>query len=216
MTYDPADYLDLHDFRQRTLSMYRARDQALGAGDDPAAVAAQFRAARDEIFAVHPQSALTPVDRESFQGLHYFPYYPQACVEAVVDATVEPERQVITTSDEESMPMSRVGRVFFSFEDQPAALTLYWIDVYGGGLFLPIRDTTAPMETYGGGRYLFDTIKGSSFRTIAREGKRVRILLDFNYAYNPSCAYNPHWACPLAPLENHLLFRVEAGEKKYK
>jgi uncharacterized protein (DUF1684 family) len=72
------------------------------------------------------------------------------------------------------------------------------------------------VETYGGGRYLFDTVKGSDFRVVAREGSVMRIYLDFNYAYNPSCAYNPQWACPLAPPENRLPLRLEAGEKNYQ
>ena len=87
-------------------------------------------------------------------------------------------------------------------------LTLFWIDGYGGGLFLPFRDRTNGAETYGGGRYLYDTIKGADLGAGQDE-----IVLDFNFSYNPSCAYSPRWVCPLAPPENTLPFRVEAGER---
>jgi uncharacterized protein (DUF1684 family) len=218
VSYGPAAYLDLYDFRRLVLSMYGARNVALERKDDPGEVAGRFRATRDRIFATHPQSALVPEDRERFEGLKYFSYDPRACVPATIDTAIEAERLVIATGgeQEQEMPLSRVGLVRFSYLDQPATLSLYWIDVYGGGLFLPFRDTTAPAETYGGGRYLFDTVKGSDFQILAGEGPGLRIALDFNYAYNPSCAYNPRWACPLSLRENHLPFRVEAGERKYR
>jgi len=108
-----------------------------------------------------------------------------------------------------------VGTIRFVLGGEDCALTLYWIDVYGGGLFLPFRDRTAPRETYGGGRYLIDTVKGSNFPSMTREGAAVRITLDFNYAYNPSCAYHYRWACPLAPPENHLSVAVRAGERVF-
>ena len=91
---------------------------------------------------------------------------------------------------------------------QPAELSAFWIEGYGGGLFVPFRDATSGATTYGGGRYLYDTIKGADLGAGAE-----RIVLDFNYAYNPSCAYNDEWVCPLSPPENRLLFAVEAGEK---
>jgi uncharacterized protein (DUF1684 family) len=80
---------------------------------------------------------------------------------------------------------------------------------------LPFRDTTCPAESYGGGRYLFDTIKGSEFLPVPGIKNFKRIMLDFNYAYNPSCAYNYRWICPLAPMENRLNVAIRAGELKY-
>jgi len=78
-------------------------------------------------------------------------------------------------------------------------------------LFLPFRNATSGQKTYGGGRYLYDTIKGADLGIEAEE-----IGLDFNYDYNPSCAYNnTQWVCPLAPPENRLPFAVEAGEKVF-
>ena len=89
-----------------------------------------------------------------------------------------------------------------------AELMLFWIDGYGGGLFLPFTDATSGSETYGGGRYVLDTIKGAD---LGQDGDRL--VVDFNFAYNPSCAYSPAWTCPLAPSENRLPTAVRAGER---
>ena len=117
---------------------------------------------------------------------------------------------------EETMTMTTVARLHFTLDDVKVALSLYWLNIYGGGLFLPFRDTTSPAESYGGGRYLFDTIKGSDFLPVPGSSANERIFLDFNYAYNPSCAYNDRWVCPLAPIENRLKVPVRAGEMKFK
>jgi len=93
-------------------------------------------------------------------------------------------------------------------------LSLWWISAYGGGLFLPVRDGTCGHGTYGGGRYLTDTVKGTHGRGLeVLSSDRVR--LDFNYLYNPSCAYDDAWLCPLAPPENRVPARIEAGELSY-
>jgi len=92
-------------------------------------------------------------------------------------------------------------------------LAVYWIDAYGGGLFLPFRDTTAGRETYGAGRYLLDTIKGAD---LGGDAERGTLLLDFNMAYPPSCAYDPRWACPLAPPDTFLTVPVPAGERLFE
>jgi len=116
----------------------------------------------------------------------------------------------------ESMMTTTVGHIQFMVAEQAVTLSLYWLDIYGGGLFLPFRDTTSAQESYGGGRYLFDTIKGSDFLSTTNAHGHMQIVLDFNYAYNPSCAYNDAWTCPLAPIENRLPVALPAGEKKYK
>jgi len=87
-------------------------------------------------------------------------------------------------------------------------LVVYWIAGYGGGVFLPFADATSGKETYGGGRYLLDGIKGADLGM-----KGDKIVLDFNFAYNPSCAYSPRWSCPLAPPHNRLRSPVRGGEK---
>jgi uncharacterized protein len=209
------DYLDLYDYRSRVAAMYRERKRAILAGEDAATVLQRFREERDDLFAHHPQSALDEEQRQHFQGLRYFPYNPALGVIADVDTNVEPTLLTVAMNAEEAMTMTTVARLHFTVEGRSAALSLYWLDIYGGGLFLPFRDTTSPGESYGGGRYLFDTIKGSDFLPAPGARVRERILLDFNYAYNPSCAYNDRWLCPLAPVENRLSIPIRAGELKF-
>lgn len=218
-------WLDLFDYRERVARMYRERDAALHAGGDPEAALAHFRAAKDALFRAHPQSALPPAERATFAGLRYFPYAPKLRVEARLTPLPEAEQVEIAapSSGPEPMPLRPAARVEFSVADTAHALTVYWIDVYGGGLFLPFRDATCPAESYGAGRYLFDTVKGSSFERLdaAAEVPSTqgyaggRIVLDFNYAYNPSCCYDVRWVCPLAPRENWLDVPLRAGELNY-
>ena len=210
------DYLDLYDYRTRVAEMYRKRRQSSLAGEDAASVVQRFRESRNELFAKHSQSALDQEQKEKFQGLRYFPYNPAMCVEANIERDVNPQVLSVAMNAEESMTMTTVGRLHFALEGVKVALLLYWLNIYGGGLFLPFRDTTSPAESYGGGRYLFDTIKGSDFLPVSGASRNERILLDFNYAYNPSCAYNDKWVCPLAPIENRLKVPVRAGEMKFK
>lgn len=207
--------LDLYDFRLQVAAMYRERNQALDEGQNPATAHAAFLTRRDRLFAEHPQSALDSQQRTGFSGLDYFPYNPAMCVEGMIDTAVQPDRREVATSGEAFVPMERVGIVQFNVGGQDCVLTLYWIDVYGGGLFLPFVDATAPEETYGGGRYLVDTVKGSDFRVLEQSKAGWRVELDFNYAYNPSCAYDYRWVCPLAPAENRLPIRITGGEKKF-
>jgi uncharacterized protein len=211
-----SDYLDLYDYRCRVAAMYRERMRATLAGEDAATVLQRFREARDGLFAHHPQSALDEEQQRHFRGLNYFPYNPATCVEAELDTNVEPALLNVAMNAEETMTMTTVGRLHFSIEGQAVALSLYWLNIYGGGLFLPFRDTSSPGESYGGGRYLFDTIKGSDFLPVPGSPGYKRILLDFNYAYNPSCAYNDRWVCPLAPVENRLNVPIRAGEMNFK
>lgn len=211
-----SDYLDLYDYRCRVAAMYRERTEAIMAGADPVAVWQRFCTVKDELFAHHPQSPLDEEQRRHFQGLPYFPYNPAMRFVVNVDTNVEPTRLAVAMNAEETMSMTTVGRVRFSVEGQLVALSLYWLDIYGGGLFLPFRDATCPTESYGGGRYLFDTIKGSDFLPVLGASGWDRIMLDFNYAYNPSCAYNDRWVCPLAPRENRLSVPIRAGEKKQR
>lgn len=211
-----SDYLDLYDYRCRVAAIYRERTQAIATGTDPMEAWQRFRAARDALFAHHPQSALDEEQRHQFQGLPYFPYNPAMRFTVDIDTNVEPTQLTVVMNAAESMTMTAVGRVHLTVEGESVVLTLFWLNIYGGGLFLPFRDTTSPAESYGGGRYLFDTIKGSEPLPVAGIGGWSRIILDFNYAYNPSCAYNIRWVCPLAPVENRLSVPIRAGEKNYK
>ncbi|HEV2653618.1 MAG TPA: DUF1684 domain-containing protein [Ktedonobacteraceae bacterium] len=208
-----SEHLDLYDYRCRVAAIYRERKCALVAGEDAATVLQRFREQRDELFAHHPQSAFDEEQRATFGGLRYFPYNPAGCCEATLDTDVEHAQHNITMNASETMKMTTVGHLHFMLGDRTVTLALYWLDVYGGGLFLPFRDATSPAQSYGGGRYLFDTMKGSDF--LLAPNNESRIVLDFNYAYNPSCAYNYRWTCPLAPTENRLAVSIAAGEMNY-
>src|SRR5262249_51025044 len=115
----------------------------------------------------------------------------------------EPERRAIGSSGDEPVWFTRFAVARFAGIE----LELYWLDAYGGGLFLPFRDATAGRETYGAGRYLLDTGKGAD---LGADGGRL--VLHFHLAYNPSCAYDPRWRCPLPPPPNRLAIEIRAGE----
>ncbi len=219
-------WLDLYEYRRRVDRMYQEREEALRAGKGELAVLRRFRAQKDALFAAHPQSALSAEQRQTFKKLRYFPYNRALRLEATLEplAAEAEEESSLPASGAHAMRFRRAARLHFTLENMPLELIVYWIDVYGGGLFLPFRDATCGQESYGGGRYLFDTVKGSDFLRVD-DGKRNatgreqtlgyaggRIILDFNYAYNPSCAYDPRWVCPLAPNENRLPIAIRAGE----
>ena len=170
----------------------------------------EFCSGRDKIFANHPQSALSMEQRPVFKGLRYYPYNPSLRYRLTVDTNVEPEVFELELQDDGLIKMQRFGQISFEAAGQPVSLALFWIMGYGGGLFLPFRDLTNKTDTFGGGRYLLDTIKGAD---LGQEDGRL--IVDFNYAYNPSCAYNPRWYCPLAPSENWLTVAIRAGELRY-
>ena len=114
----------------------------------------------------------------------------------------------VAASGGEVVRFRRFGAVRFELEGSAQELAVFWLDAYGGGVFLPFTDGTSGSDTYGGGRYLLDTVKGADLGE--EDG---RLVLDFNFAYNPSCAYDPRWVCPLSPPENRLPVAVRAGEQ---
>lgn len=198
---------ELADYRRAVVAMYSgARDILL----TPADRFARFRAERDQLFRNHPQSALSAEQRAIFTGLDYFPYDPAYRFAVTVDTTVEPEITQVDLPEDGLLRMQRFGLVHLPLAGQSVTLSLFWLLGYGGGIFLPFRDLTNGHETYGGGRYLLDTIKNAD---LGQEDDRL--VLDFNFAYNPSCAYNSRWVCPLAPVENRLPVEIRAGEKSF-
>jgi uncharacterized protein (DUF1684 family) len=197
--------LDLLDYRRRVTEMYRAVRE----GNGRAEACAAFRRQRDELFRTHPQSALDEAQKAAFVELPYYEYDPAYRVIGQVDTNVEPEVLHVELGDDGAFAYRRFGQVTFDLPTGTGRLSLFWITGYGGGVFLPFGDATNRETTYGAGRYLYDTIKGADLGATLAE-----IVLDFNYAYNPSCAYHPRWVCPLAPPENRLPFAVLAGEKK--
>ncbi|MBC7869919.1 MAG: DUF1684 domain-containing protein [Chitinophagaceae bacterium] len=196
--------LDLLDYRRRVSQLYHTVREANG----DSSACDVFRKARDELFHTHSQSALDEIQKAAFSGLLYYDYDPGYRVVARVNRDVEPETLYVELGEDGNFAYRRFGRVTFELPTGKGALSLFWITGYGGGVFLPLGDSTNNQTTYGGGRYLYDTIKGADLGTTLDE-----IVLDFNYAYNPSCAYNPHWVCPLSPPENRLTFPIVAGEK---
>lgn len=196
----PIAELELADWRDTVASLYLS-DLGIEA----------FRAARDQLFAVHPQSPIA--DRAGFAGLRYFPANPAAVAEVDL-RPASGEIRIDTGGEDGVLRYRRVGTCTTPWGE----LTLWWLAAYGGGLFLPVRDGTSgtgPAASYGGGRYLTDTVKGTFGRGLVDLGDR-RLRMDMNYLYNPSCAYDDRWACPLAPEENRVTARIEAGELAYK
>jgi uncharacterized protein (DUF1684 family) len=206
----PKELLDLVDWRRRVGDLYRTD------GDD---AVVEFRRRRDELMRGHPQSPLPTPDRSAFSGLHYFPpdsAFRLECRMAAPESSESDEEIVIATGGPDGdIRYRRAGVLRFELKETACRLTVFSLIGYAGGLFLPFRDATSGRQTYGGGRYLFDTIKNTDGLSLEVRRGTTEVVIDFNYAYNPSCAYDPHWACPLAPRENWLGVPVEAGELMY-
>ena len=198
-----TEQLELLDYRRRVSELYR--EVRAHHDGDPRGAHEHWRAVRDQLFAHHPQSALPGEDRAAFSGLPYYEYDPGYAVVVDVDTDVAVERFEVPTSTEGTMTFVRFGVVTLPW----GSLDVYWLDAYGGGVFLPFRDATAGDTTYGAGRYLLDTVKGADLGSTPSG----QLVLDFNFAYHPSCRYNPTWSCPLAPPGNRLDERIEAGER---
>ncbi len=198
----------LLDYRRTVAGMYsRVRTSPL----DFTARCQQFRQDRDTLFTTHAQSALSDEQKTRFRGLRYYPYDPAFRFVLPVQRDPMPEIVQIELTEDGLVRMRRFGKIHFAVAGQSVSLTLYWILGYGGGIFLPFGDLTSGHTTYGGGRYLLDTIKHAD---LGHEG--TGLVIDFNYAYNPSCAYNPRWSCPLTPPENRLPVAILAGEQVFE
>ena len=171
------------------------------ASPDPAAAHAAWVGRRTELFDTHPASA-----RQPGQALDHAAYDPEYRFVLEMQPA-EPEEWAPTTGSDGAVPFTRAGR----FEIPGiGSLDVWWLGTYGNGIFVPLRDATAGRTTYGAGRYLLDTVKGAD---LGREGgDGTTWVLDLNFSYNPSCAYDPSWACPLAPFGNRLEAEVPVGE----
>ncbi len=160
-----------------------------------------FRAQKDDFFRSDYQSPLAPDQKHSFTGLKYFPENSALRLELPLEAFPRPERIEMQTSTGDVQVYHKHGRIHFQVDGQPAELTIYESP---NGFFLPFVDSLAGKETYPAGRYLEpDPLPDGRF------------LVDFNLAYNPYCAYNDHWSCPLTPAENRLRVPIRAGEKLF-
>ncbi|HET7530564.1 MAG TPA: DUF1684 domain-containing protein, partial [Mycobacteriales bacterium] len=180
--------LTLLDWRRQVSAIYAA----VRADPDPRAAHAGWVQARQRLFAEHPDSA----DRSV--RLRHAPYDDRWRFVVAVDVDVEPARIEIATATDGVVPFERIGRVALP---RVGLLDVWWLASYGGGLWLPVRDTNP--QTYGGGRYVLDTVKGADLGgEIDPATGRGTLVVDLNFAYNPSCAYDERWACPLAPPGN--------------
>jgi uncharacterized protein len=212
------EYLELADWRRRVAALWAAWRESCRT--DPAAATAAFRGAKDRLFHEHSQSPLVPGDRDRFPGLAYWPYDPAWRMTVSLQPVAQeggPHTHAgpggplaLPSSGLGGIPFRRIGQVALSGPLTGASLPVFWIDAYGGGLFLPFRDGTSGTETYAAGRYLLDTIKSADHGGDASTGT---LILDFNLAYHPSCAYDARWSCPLAPPESRLTAAVPVGER---
>ena len=202
-TLSGVQELELLDWKRRVFGLYAG----VRAAGDPEAAWHAWRDGRETLFRGHPQSPLPPEAREAFGGLAYFDYDPAFRVLGEL-VRGDDELRDVAASGGETVRFRRFGTVRFELVGEARELSLYCLEGYGGGVFLPFADATRGDATYGGGRYLLDTVKGADLGEA--DG---RLVLDFNFAYNPSCSYDPRWVCPLSPPENRLDVAVRAGER---
>jgi uncharacterized protein (DUF1684 family) len=215
--------LELADWRRRVSDLYATirREAAV----NPERAWQTWRDTREALYRTHPESPVPATTRAAFRARHW-PYDPAFRLEAVVqpddDGAAAPAAGdaasplfggmtlalPVSTGGQEDL--ARIGFVEVPFPSGPRRLGVFWMSGYAGGLFVPFRDATNGHETYGAGRYLLDTAKSADLGPGAAPNS---LVLDFNFAFHPSCAFDPQWSCPLAPPENILDLRVEAGER---
>jgi uncharacterized protein (DUF1684 family) len=160
-----------------------------------------FRKEKDEFFRGHSQSPLTREQKTNFHGLNYFPEQESLCLEVKVEEFAAKDQFEMQTSTGNVQTYTKFGKFKFTVDGVEAELTIYQSD---HGFFLPFVDSLAGSETYPAGRYLEpEALPGGHF------------LIDFNIAYNPYCAYNEMWSCPITPAENRLKVAIRAGEKLF-
>ncbi len=213
-----GDRLALADWRRRIADLYA--DVRRRAASDPADAWRAWREAREELFRTHAQSPVPAGQRAGFQARHW-PYdLALRFAVSVVDEVPEVRPGIrlsaapgqalqLPMSVGEALDFRRIGWVEVPFATGPRRLALYWMAGYAGGVFLPFRDATNGDATYPAGRYLLDTAKSADLG-VDGDG---RLIVDFNFAFHPSCAFDPVWSCPLAPPENRLDLPIEAGER---
>jgi uncharacterized protein (DUF1684 family) len=205
------DRLTLADWRRRVAALYvEVRAMAMV---DPAVALAHWRSTREQLYREHPQSPVPVAERAAFRARH-FDHDPALRFTVTVEPAPPPAPGALAldlpNSGSDSLSFRRVGTVRLPFPDGVQPLSVFWLAGYAGGLFIPFRDATNGTETYGAGRYLVDAAKSADLGGDPAAGT---LTLDFNFAYQPSCAFDPRWACPLAPPENRLAIEVRAGER---
>ncbi|MET4780409.1 DUF1684 domain-containing protein [Glaciihabitans sp. UYNi722] len=195
---------EVADWRRRVFALYAE----VRAARDIVAAHEFWRRERDMLFVEHPSSPLLPEDLEVFEGLPVEPYDPTWRFEVGVKPAA-PRHMDFETGTDGIVPFDLIG-----IAEVPGVgnLDVWKLGSYGGGIFIPVKDALSrqPGGTYGGGRYLVDTIKGAD---LGQGAAPDSLILDFNFAYNPSCAYDPAWACPLAQRGNTVVVEIPVGER---
>ena len=198
-----VEFASLWDWRRRIAGLYAD----VRAQQDPHRAWTHWRTVRDAMFRDHPQSPIQP--GHGFEGLDVFPYDPALVFHVKHSPIIDAPPETFLAGADGMVSMQPFARSKGLQAKLGGELTFYWLLGYGGGVFLPFADATSGRDTYGAGRYLLDTIKGADLGSTP-DGLTV---LDFNFAYNPSCAYSPRYICPLAPETNRLPMPVRAGER---
>src|SRR4051812_2020453 len=187
------DRLSLADWRRRVGDIYA--DVRAVSAKDPEAAWRGWSSARELLFRDHSQSPVPIAARASFEA-HYWAYNPRLRFDVAVEPAPPPASGALAlalpNSGQDALSFERIGSVEVPFAEGPRRLSLFWMAGYAGGLFLPFRDATNGTETYGAGRYLLDAAKSADLGGDVDGG---RLVLDFNFAYQPSCAFDPKWAC---------------------
>ncbi len=192
----------LWDWRRRVADLYAEIRRM----EDPAAAWRLWCDTRNDLFGHHPQSPV--LGQAGFGGIAMFPHDPGLRL-AVTLHPAEGDEILLPAGDDEAVRAAPFARTEGLAARLGGELTLYWLQLYGGGVFLPFTDATCGVETYGGGRYLLDGVKSADLGNLP-DGRTV---LDFNFAYHPSCAHSDRYVCPLAPRENRLPVAIRAGER---
>jgi uncharacterized protein len=205
------DRLTLADWRRRIAALY-AEVRAMAASD-PAVALAHWRTVREWLFRDHPQSPVPAAERASFVARH-FEHDPALRFVTPIEPAPATDPGALSmelpNSGADTLSFRRIGSVRLRFPAGERRLSVFWMAGYAGGLFIPFRDATNGEETYAAGRYLIDAAKSHDLGVDTSAGG---LILDFNFATQPSCAFDPRWACPLAPPENRLDIPVRAGER---
>jgi uncharacterized protein (DUF1684 family) len=188
------------DWRRQVFELYRAVRE----NPDPRAGHRVWVQGRDRLLTRHPASPVHARDRGAYPGANVAPYDGDFRFVVEVDRAVPQARRDVPTATDGVVPFELVGRVTLP---GLGALDVWWAAVYGGGVFLPLRDATSGRQSYGGGRYVLDTVKGADLG-----GDPDALVVDLNFSYQPSCAYDDAWACPLAGPGNTLSEPVMVGE----
>ena len=195
---------DLADWRRRVFTLYTE----VRAAPNPLAAHELWRAGRESLYRHHPQSPLADHPKRADWSFRVYPYDPDLRFNVALEKVQDGETLDAPAGDDGTLRLRPFARTVGLGTPFSGELTLYWIEGYGGGIFLPFADATSGNETYGGGRYLLDTIKGADLG-----GSDGTLVADFNFAYQPSCSYSTRWTCPLAPAENRLTNAVKGGER---